>query len=594
MISNQYLTGIYQDVAGNRVLVGYLQGLAVDQVLLTGNIGGGGSPSGTAGGDLQGTYPNPSVNKVQGVLVAAGVANALGNPVNSAGGVVVPNNTTTQTQTVLQMGTGSAALAPIMWPTEIVASPATLVRWRAAVQRVRQKQGNASIACVGDSTTYGTGAPTVTQAYPAQLAQIIDSIATPAQESCWFGDRAATSTGAPVATFLNSNDPRLTLSSHWVGTFIVLTLGGHALYAPSAGGNSRTISFAPTTPCDSVDVYFFSAPSQATVAINVDGGATAGTIDTSAFGFQIPAKATVTFARGIHTINLATTTTGDVYIIGMVARDSTTKNVSVYNLGVGSYTSTDYLINNLAGTPASQVNTLLAPDLVIINLITNDIITTSVVTSPAAWIANITAAIAAHKATSDILLVLPQPIQRTGYDLNIAAWRSALYALALSQDVALIDFGNRNGTFTKWAAAGMASDALHPNRLGYGDEASAIRANLVSAQVYENLQGDVGAGGNVVASTAGKGLQVKEGSNAKQGTGTLALGTVTIANTSVTANSRILITGTSINSSSAIGSLRVTSKTAGTSFTVTSLSTVGTTVTGDLSSFDYEIFEPAP
>lgn len=40
----------------------------------------------TAGGDLQGSYPNPSVNKVQGVLPAAGVANALGNLPNASGG----------------------------------------------------------------------------------------------------------------------------------------------------------------------------------------------------------------------------------------------------------------------------------------------------------------------------------------------------------------------------------------------------------------------------------------------------------------------------------------------------------------------------
>jgi hypothetical protein len=42
--------------------------------------------------------------------------------------------------------------------------------------------------------------------------------------------------------------------------------------------------------------------------------------------------------------------------------------------------------------------------------------------------------------------------------------------------------------------------------------------------------------------TIGKGLRVIEGTNAKQGIATLAAGTVTVANTSVTANSRIFLT----------------------------------------------------
>lgn len=84
--------------------------------------------------------------------------------------------------------------------------------------------------------------------------------------------------------------------------------------------------------------------------------------------------------------------------------------------------------------------------------------------------------------------------------------------------------------------------------------------------------------------SAGRGLRVAEGSNAKQGTATLAAGTVTVANTSVTANSRIFLTAQ--NSGAAPGALRVSARTAGTSFTITSTS--GT----DTSLVAWEIFEP--
>lgn len=83
--------------------------------------------------------------------------------------------------------------------------------------------------------------------------------------------------------------------------------------------------------------------------------------------------------------------------------------------------------------------------------------------------------------------------------------------------------------------------------------------------------------------SGGKGLMVAEGSNAKQGTATLTAGTVTVANTSVTATSRIM--GFSNTDGGAPGWLRNSGRTAGTSFTVTSSS--GT----DTSTFAYEIFE---
>jgi hypothetical protein len=81
-----------------------------------------------------------------------------------------------------------------------------------------------------------------------------------------------------------------------------------------------------------------------------------------------------------------------------------------------------------------------------------------------------------------------------------------------------------------------------------------------------------------------RGLSVVEGANAKQGVDTLVAGTKVVSNTSVTANSRIFVT--SQVDGGAPGFLRISARTAGVSFTVTSSS--GT----DTSTFAYEIFEP--
>lgn len=89
--------------------------------------------------------------------------------------------------------------------------------------------------------------------------------------------------------------------------------------------------------------------------------------------------------------------------------------------------------------------------------------------------------------------------------------------------------------------------------------------------------------GNVHVIAAGSGLRVAEGSNAKQGTATLAGGTKLVANTSVTANSRIFLTA---QDNASTGALRVSARVAGTSFTITSSNAADSGVVA------YEIFEP--
>ncbi len=113
---------------------------------------------------------------------------------------------------------------------------------------------------------------------------------------------------------------------------------------------------------------------------------------------------------------------------------------------------------------------------------------------------------------------------------------------------------------------------------------SASQINTTAAQSIQASGNLVSQVGNVDVQNAGGGLAVKEGANAKQGTAVLVAGTVTVADTSVTANSRIFLT--SNLDGGAPGFVRVSARVAGTSFTITSSS--GT----DTSTIAYEIFEP--
>jgi hypothetical protein len=84
--------------------------------------------------------------------------------------------------------------------------------------------------------------------------------------------------------------------------------------------------------------------------------------------------------------------------------------------------------------------------------------------------------------------------------------------------------------------------------------------------------------------TAGGGISIKEGANARMGVATLAAGTVTVANTSVTANTRVATFRQAAGGT--LGQLSVT-KNAGVGFTITSSSNTDTSVVA------WVLFEPA-
>ncbi len=99
--------------------------------------------------------------------------------------------------------------------------------------------------------------------------------------------------------------------------------------------------------------------------------------------------------------------------------------------------------------------------------------------------------------------------------------------------------------------------------------------------------GNLTLNGNYQISSAGGLIQVKEGSNASMGTGILTLGATTINTTVVTANSRIFLSDEGGGILANIGALYISSKTAGSNFTVASSNAT------DSSTFAWVIFNPA-
>lgn len=131
--------------------------------------------------------------------------------------------------------------------------------------------------------------------------------------------------------------------------------------------------------------------------------------------------------------------------------------------------------------------------------------------------------------------------------------------------------------------AGDANSAVFIR--GSGEIRWSNRTGVSDTNIYRNAAAQLATDSSFLIRTAGAGLQVAEGSNARMGTAVLVAGAVTVANTSVTANTRIYLT--SQVDGGAPGFLRVSARTPGTSFTITSGS--GT----DTSTVAYLMVEPS-
>lgn len=102
-----------------------------------------------------------------------------------------------------------------------------------------------------------------------------------------------------------------------------------------------------------------------------------------------------------------------------------------------------------------------------------------------------------------------------------------------------------------------------------------------------NRPNDIFIAGNMTIEVAGKGLKIKEGSNATSGVATLSGGAVVVSTTAVTASSRIQLTPQTLGTILRPAAVGVTARTAATSFTITSGDVT------DTSTVAWVIVEPA-
>lgn len=215
-----------------------------------------------------------------------------------------------------------------------------------------------------------------------------------------------------------------------------------------------------------------------------------------------------------------------------------------------------------------------------------------------------------------------------GIFVQRAGANAGLHALAVGANNALCDLSQARGAYGALTATQSGDTLIHMGRFYDGTnwyqaarmdfvaDENASSSNRGSAIVFQAIiaagttlaerarissggnllvgvgsdvgltgAGNIKAIGDLVLNTVGRGVNIKEGTNARMGLATLVGGAVVVSTTKVTADSRIMLTGQ--NSSGTAGELTVSARTAGTSFTITSSS--GT----DTRDIAWVIFEPS-
>ena len=336
--------------------------------------------------------------------------------------------------------------------------PALLPKWRLALAKVLTGQSDARILCIGDSTTAGYGAGTLTTdytlySYPQRLVALLNAHGIPAAMG--------------MAVLVNdTTDTRWTIGAGW-GQYaadfgFVRAIGGF-----SPAGN---LVFAPTggASYDKFDIYYLGGGGLGTLTATATGGTPV--VQATGGGPGVISKFTATTGAAGAGKAVTISATGTVYIVAVETWLSTTNRVRVGNVGMPGATTTDWADSTEYG-PVSAVIAGL-PDLSFISLGIND---AGASTLPVTLQTNLSTLITASKRSGDVVIITMPPSQTGLYATFEPQYQSVFTALSHTYSTPIVDIWNRfGGTYQ----ASFMHDALHPNTSGYSDWALAVTAVL--------------------------------------------------------------------------------------------------------------------
>lgn len=394
--------------------------------------------------------------------------------------------------------------------------PKYLPKFRKCLANVVKGAGRCMIVRVGDSTTIGINGSGVAN-WPNQgtyLASILTANGIPAYQSGYFGESESGSGGRHFV------DPRINIGS-WDTFSAHYGLGGLTMSSAAPGA---PYVFSPYNKTDTCVFYGKRTGTSGATATVTLGSGTPQTIDQSGSSTTLTSvTATAPLGSNACQINY-NGSVGRVNMLGMVAYDSTQPAIDIVDAGwwgsaaahwactlAGGLCSNGYYVRSLDTLLA------LAPDLVIIKAGIND--ATAGAGHITSYKTSLQTIITAMAGTSDIILETDNPTTGNATQAVQDSYVSALYDLAISNSIPLIDSYSVWGSYTTANGLGFMSDTLHPTSIGYADMARYEAAFLLKAS----------PGGGSIASSAAPQIWTLNNSEKMRLTasGSLGIGTAT-------------------------------------------------------------------
>lgn len=357
-------------------------------------------------------------------------------------------------------------------------TPVQLPHWRAAVAVVKACAAgsaytgvtcssylNPRVLFAGDSTIFGGSSagglttPNITD----WLATFLTASGIPSNDNSFCGSSAA-GLGSRL-----TYDTRFT-NSGWIQDTSILTLGGFAFEATASG---NTLTYKPNASTNAFRIFYSTFPGIGSYTATVTGGSPV-TINGNAAQSMTSILATTTTPSASNTLTLVNSASSTVFMECVEAYNNTVNNVDIINAGYWGSESTSLTPSGSPWGPIPAVS-VIAPVLTIVEQGINDWDGSVPV---ATTIANIQAFIAAAQAAgSDVLLVTGTP-NATNTALQ-AQQIAAMNQLAQTDKIPIVDINSRWVSYAASSPLGMYIDTIHPNSVGYADQARAI-ANVLA------------------------------------------------------------------------------------------------------------------
>ncbi len=365
-------------------------------------------------------------------------------------------------------------------------SPLVLYNWNPATQLTNfintvTTGGNASIAAIGNSTVRGDGSAITGNSqlsYLAELSQALTQSGVPAQYDNFVGEgdqldnRFSLIGGAKLSGLIGA--------------------GGAPVQTKVAGAG---FSFTLSTPAnyDTVTISYIDR-GNGSVSISSNGGPVLATLQFGNTGETLTQTVKVP-AADYSNLTVVANDANPTYIQAASFSSSTHPAIQVFNAGIDGYASAAldtsiYQGATLTGSASGYGPTAgvvaLNPTLTLVDVGICDIIgaqTGGVPVPTATTVANIAQIVATLRAGgSDVILFLPAPFSNPNYATMLPALRTGLEALALTDNLPIIDLSATYGdNYAALQAAGLMTDALHPDATLYADIGSKLAALLTNA-----------------------------------------------------------------------------------------------------------------